>query len=678
LTLPDPCIRVAPPRPGAGRLSGRSTMGRGHDRRHAVPAAALAPPFLERRAGLLAAALLALLFLQGLVFITESSQTSDEGAHLAAGYSYLTRGDFRLNPEHPPLIKELAALPLLALGLDFPGGALWDQSEEWNIGRIFVHENRVPDDTILLLGRLPILLLSLVLGWAIYRWGLRLFGAPGALLALALWVLDPNVVAHSGLVTTDLGITLFIFLSVAAFWSWIDRPSPLRLVLFGLAVGGAFASKYTAVWLPVILGTVAVTLVAAGIPTPDRIMARAAGGAGATRGGAGRDGGPVRRLAVLAGAGLVATAIAFVVVALTYRVTGLGWWLTGLSRTLHHSAIGHRAYLLGMVSETGWWYYFPVAWMVKTPPGIIVLVFASIAALALGRRLRRRDEIVLYVPVIVVLGIVALWKVNIGLRHLMPIYPFLYLGAARLLSPPRRNEGDATAAVASATPVTTPAGPAPRQAAGGRIAGRLATLGVGVALASAAWSAASIAPYHLAYFNMFAGGPENGDRFLLDSNLDWGQAGKALRRYMESENVTMIYCAYTGNSDPWYDGVRYQYVPGSGNLRNAKERPARMPDNAPRELFAINAMVLHSLHFSDQHLYDWLLARRPVAMPGYAYHVFDITGDAESHSYLAVLCLNFGLLDLAEFEAHRTLRYDPQNALAKAVLVKLAEPAPGG
>jgi len=657
-------------------------MGRGRDGRRTAPAtapavaAAAAPagtpavPFLERRAGLLAAALLALLFVQGLVFITESSQTSDEGAHLAAGYSYLTAGDFRLNPEHPPLIKELAALPLLALGLDFPGGALWDQAEEWNIGRIFVHENRVRNDTILLLGRLPILLLSLVLGWAIYRWARRLFGAPGALLALSLWVLDPNVVAHSGLVTTDLGITLFIFLSVAAFWSWIDRPSPPRLVLFGLAVGCAFATKYTAVWLPVILGAVAVALVAAGVPTPERILARAAGGAATARRATEGSAGWGRRLVVLAGAGLAAAAIACVVLALSYRVTGLGWWLTGLSRTLHHSAIGHRAYLLGMVSETGWWYYFPVAWVVKTPPGIILLVVASLAALALGPRLRRRDEIVLYVPVIVVLAIAALWKVNIGLRHLMPIYPFLYLGAARLLSPPRRDHGGATTGATAA--------PAPPPGRFGRIAGRLATAGVGLALASAAWSALTIAPYHLAYFNVFAGGPENGHRFLLDSNLDWGQAGKALRRYMESENLPMIYCAYTGNSDPWYDGVRYQYAPGSGNLRNAKERPARMPDNAPRELFAVNAMVLHSLHFSDPHLYDWLLARRPVAMPGYAYHVFDITGDAESHSYIAVLYLNFGRLDLAEFEAHRTLRYDPQNALARAVLDKLAEPAPGG
>src|SRR2546426_114335 len=117
---------------------------------------------------------------QGLIFIGESSQTSDEAAHIAAGYSYLKTADFRLNPEHPPLIKEWAALPLLFFDLQFPWGPLWNQAEEWNIGRIFVHENRVPNDTILLFGRLPILLLSLVLGWFLFRWGRTLFGARGA------------------------------------------------------------------------------------------------------------------------------------------------------------------------------------------------------------------------------------------------------------------------------------------------------------------------------------------------------------------------------------------------------------------------------------------------------------------------------------------------------------------
>jgi len=216
-------------------------------------AAAGADPW-EARAVPVALALLAALLLQGLIFIGESAQTSDEAAHIAAGYSYLTTADFRLNPEHPPLIKEWAALPLLLLDLQFPRGPLWDQAEEWNIGRIFVHENRVSNDTILLLGRVQVLLLSLVLGWFLFRCGRRLFGARGALLALALYVLDPNVVAHSSLITTDLGITLFMFLAVYALWAWSEQSSPGSFLACGLTVGGAFASKYTSFWLlPILL-----------------------------------------------------------------------------------------------------------------------------------------------------------------------------------------------------------------------------------------------------------------------------------------------------------------------------------------------------------------------------------------------------------------------------------------
>ena len=598
--------------------------------------------FLERRAGPLAAALLALLALQGILFIAESSQTSDEAAHLAAGYSYLTRGDFRLNPEHPPLIKELAALPLLPLHLEFPDGPLWQMAEEWNIGRIFVHENRLPNDTILFLGRLPILVLSILLGWVMFRVGRRLFGAAGGLLALALWVLDPNVVAHSGLVTTDLGITLFIFLAALALDAWIARPTRRGLLLLGLATGGAFASKYTALWLPPILAGVAVTALRRDPPAALWNRPR------------------WRRLLLLAGAAAPVVGIAFLVVALSYGFTGLPEYLEGLDRTLHHSATGHRAWLLGEISDTGWWYYFPLAFFWKTPPGTLLVLAAAVAAAVLGARRAARDEILLLVPIGITLLFVCAWKVNIGLRHLLPIYPFLFLAAGRLLMP-------------------RPAAGRPARAP------RWAVVTAGLGLAWNGVEAARITPDHLAYFNSFAGGPAGGHEYLLDSNGDWGQASKALKRYLDAEGVPMIYCAYTGNSDPWYYGVRYQYVPGSGNLRNAKERPARVPMNVPRELFAINAMVLHSLHFSDHHLYDWLLARRPIARPGYAWFVYDITRDADAHSYLGALCLSFGLLDLAEDQANRALTYAPGHPLAQAVLEKARErranpeaaPAPG-
>ncbi|HXH28898.1 MAG TPA: glycosyltransferase family 39 protein, partial [Candidatus Polarisedimenticolia bacterium] len=372
--------------------------------------------------------LLSALVLQGLAFIGESSQTSDEAAHLAAGYSYLTTGDFRLNPEHPPLLKELAALPLLPLRPDFPWGPLWDQAEEWNLGRLFVHENRFRNDTMLLLGRLPMLGLSLLLGWALYRWGRRLFGERGALLALALYVFDPNVVAHSCLVTTDLGVTLFMFLTVYALWAWSEAPTPGRLTLVGLAAGGAFASKFTALWLLPILACLALALLLTRAPIPRRPWSSASPIA---------EGGRLapRRVLGLTTALALVGVLAFLVVAATYAFVGLPAFWVGLQRGLQHSSVGHTAYLMGHISETGWWYYFLFAYLIKTPIGTLILVGLSIVALAAGRRRPLRDELFLWLPILITVAITCLWKVNIGLRHLLPIYPFLYISTGRLLVP---------------------------------------------------------------------------------------------------------------------------------------------------------------------------------------------------------------------------------------------------
>ena len=593
-----------------------------------------------------------MLFVQGLIFIGESSQTSDEAAHLAAGYSYLKAADFRLNQEHPPLVKEWAALPLLLLDLQFPWGPLWEMGEEWNIGRIFVHENRLSNDTILLCGRVQVLILSLVLGWFVFRWARTLFGARGALLALALYVLDPNVVAHSSLVTTDLGVTLFMFLAVYALWAWSEHPSPGRALACGLMVGGAFASKFTSFWLLPVLLLLLVVLLLLRAPVPlfpwsgrravheTRLGRRVAG-----------------LLLLALGVGLVT----FVVVALTYAGVGLDAYRVGLARGLMHSGVGHKSFLMGQYSEDGWWYYFLLAYAIKTPIGTLLVLAGALAALLLGHRTRLKDELFLGIPIALFILITCLWKVNIGLRHLLPIYPFLYIAAGRLLMR---------------------SGPAP--AAPRRWPAWTAAAALGVCLAWNGAEAAGITPYQLAYFNEFVGGPGRGHLYLLDSNLDWGQSSKALRRYMESEHLSLIYCAYSGNADPWYYGVHYQYAPGSGNLDNAKVRPVRVPDGLPREILAVSAMVLHSVQFSDTEVWAPLRRLKPIAMPGYSFLVYDITRNAGAHAYIASLYLSFGLEDLADYEAHRTLRLDPKSEVALAILDKLKEKAteapgpPGG
>ncbi len=602
-----------------------------------------------------ALALLALLLLQGLLFIGEASQTSDEAVHIAAGYSYLRFGDFRLNPEHPPLIKELAALPLLLLDLRFPRDRLLDQPDQLEIGRTFVHGNRVPNDTILRAGRLPILILSLGLGWVLFRWSRDLFGARGALLSLSLFALDPNVVAHSSLVTTDLGVTLFTFLSIRALWRWSRAPSPGRLASAGLWTGAAFASKFTALWIVPMLGVLAFVLLDSGAPLPDRPWSSRSPLSTGT-GAAGR------RVAGIAMAGMLLAAIACLVVSASYAGHGLPAFMEGLRIGLGHAETGHPAYLMGSRSTHGWWYYFLVAYLLKTPIGTLVLLALALLAFALGSRRGFIDESFVWIPIAATVAITCLVSVDIGLRHFLPAYPFLYLSAGRI----------------GATPETLGTGGRPWHRRTFPGAARAVALLVAACLAWDLREAAFIAPYDLAYFNQIAGGPARGHLYLVDSNLDWGQASKALRRYQESAQLPVIYCAYSGNSDPWYYGVRYQYVPGAWNLESDIDRPDRVPEGMKRELLAVGATVLHDVHSPQRPLFAWLLRRDPVATPGYSYLVYDITGSAESHARLAFVYLEAELFDGAEREARRALRLDPSQPLALRVLQQARAAAAGG
>ena len=593
-----------------------------------------------------ALALLAILLVQGLAFISDASQTSDEAAQLLAGYSYLTTATFRMHREEPPLMKEIAALPLLALDLRVPPIADPDRPAAYKIGRIFVHENRLPNDTILFLARLPILLLSLLLGWGLFHWARRLFGPRAALCSLALYALDPNVVAHSGLVTTDLGVTLFMFFTVHALWRWSERPAPRTLLLAGLMAGGAFASKFTAFWLLPILAALGAVLLATPTALPRRPWSARSAPAPGT--------GPApRRLLSLALAALVMAGVAFVVVLITYAGRGLPAFAAGLDRGLRHSAAGHTGYLMGRLSETGWWYYFLLAYAIKTPIGTLLIVAAAVVGALRGRRRSLKDEAFLWLPVLITLAITCLWKVNIGLRHLLPIYPFLYLAAGRV-----------------AAPAGGPPGPAGR-------AGRLAN---GALIACLGWNlfeAVSIAPYDLAYFNELVGGPRNGHLWLLDSSLDWGQSSKPLRRFMTRENLEVLYCSFSGNSDPAYYGVRYQYVPGIGNLERAGIRPDLVPEGSARDFLAVGAMALHFVRLGEGTLYDWLKDRPVIAMPGYSYLVYDLTGDADGHARLAALYMSSNLPLHAVHEARRALGLDPSNVLARAVLSAATREPPG-
>jgi len=187
-----------------------------------------------------------------------TSAVYDETAHLPAGYTYLTLGDFRMNPEHPPLAKELAALPLLLMDvrMQLQAGA-WRLCREWDFGHRFLYEWN-DADRLLLWGRLPIVALGGALAAAVLLWARRRCGPVAGTVAFFLCVLSPDVLAHGQVVTTDLAVTLFLFLTVVAFQAVTERATPARVLFAGLSAGAAFASKFSGLPYPDLLAALAV------------------------------------------------------------------------------------------------------------------------------------------------------------------------------------------------------------------------------------------------------------------------------------------------------------------------------------------------------------------------------------------------------------------------------------
>lgn len=192
-----------------------------------------------------AAALLAWLCAAEIFAAWRESNIADEPLELAAGYSYLKTGDFRLNPEHPPLAKMLAALPLLlfhpVLPVDHP---FWTSADEGGFGILFFGRNEDRLDGMLFAARLVSIFLTVCLGLAMALWARKMFGYGAALLALALYCFDPAIIAHGHYVKNDVPVTLFCFVACIAWCAFLNRPGVAPLALAGVTVGIAIATKF--------------------------------------------------------------------------------------------------------------------------------------------------------------------------------------------------------------------------------------------------------------------------------------------------------------------------------------------------------------------------------------------------------------------------------------------------
>jgi len=577
----------------------------------------------NRTANIIAVFLLIFVFLIAFLSVKNDSLTMDEVAHLPAGYGYLTQKDMRLNPEHPPLIKDLGALPLLFIkNIKFPSEIpAWksDINGQWNFGRYFLYNTGNPADKMILWGRMPMILILILLGFFIFKWAKELFGNKAGLLALFLFSFSPTLLAHGRLVTTDVGAAAGVTVATYYFLKSLKSPVKKNIIIAGIVFGIAQLLKFSAVLLVPFFGIIGLVWWLKKSGTFLQTIRT----------------------------GFLVFLIGFLLIWPVYQFHTWNYpkdrqvsdtefylkdtpefikkpiifasdkpilrpyalYLTGVSMVFQRVAGGNTTYFLGEVSNIGWRSYFPIVYLIKEPLAfhILTLIALLYAAWFILRRFSKGGRIEtiknwlrLHFPEFSMLVFVGIyWAVsiqgnlNIGIRHLLPVFPFTILlvsgAVSNLLKEPFL---------------------------------KLKCFLLAFLISWQAVSVISVFPHFLAYFNESVGGPESGYKYVVDSNLDWGQDLKGLKNWVEKNGIDTIYLDYFGGGDPqYYLGTKFSPWWGS---RNPKELPKG-------SYLAVSASFLQGGQGkkipglqAPEGYYLWLNEYSPVAKIGYSIFIYKI------------------------------------------------------
>jgi hypothetical protein len=473
-------------------------------------------------------------------------------------------------------------------------------------------------DRLLNAARFMIVLCGVGLGILIFAWTYEWLGLLPAACATAFYTISPTVLANTSLVTTDAGIACFIFGTVYFLWRTTRRYSAANLAGLIAFFMLAIVTKFSAV----ILGPLIVVLLV--------IAARA--GTCITP----------RRIAVLVPA-LAASAVLAIwaVYGFRYAPSESADWVLSLETAAPARAVPALAgltgwidrhhllpnvftegflmfaqsmrptdavsfFLAGAYSASGWWYYFPLAFVIKTPVGFLCLIVIGIVVCVRRRReLGGLTESFLFVPIAIYLAAAMSNPFQVGIRHMLPVYPFLLLITAAgvwTLIQTRSGRLFLTA------PVT-----------------------VWVVML------AGVYPHTLTFFNLLVGGPRHGSEYLADSNIDWGQGLKPLKSWMTRQGVDRVHLAYFGSADPKYYGIDYVGLPAATPGFRLPDAPDRWARPRLPGYVAISATVLTGVYLDPQWrlFYSGLRRRAPTEVIGNSIFVYwlDRWPDADYSAY---------------------------------------------
>lgn len=528
----------------------------------------------------------------GFSFINVSAPTYDEPVHLSSGYSYLLDKKYRMNiMDHPPFSEMISAVPLL---IEKPNAFLnhfyYIYRMPYHYGDLFLYHNRIDAEKMLNLSRKWTLCIwTLLFGFFIFVFARKIHSIEAGFFSVIIFCLTPAFISNNSLITTDSAPAIFY---LAAFFSGflfsqvtvVQKPvkkgkfmlmekNPLHLkwaFLSGIATGLAMASKFSMFILPPLI---MILWIFYNIYNPKMTF---------------------KRLLWLC---IVFLLSIFLVLLLVYKFD-IGLYFDGLQATIKRLDKGRSSFIMGQYSIKGVWWYFPFAFLVKNPEFVIFLFACGIIFCA---RYFKKEYVWLIFPFVFYFAISLFSKVQIGFRHLMPVMPFAVIFAGIGLAEILKK--------------------------------RILIITVSLLFLIFLKTLIQTHPYYLSYFNEFAGGPDNGYKLLVDSNLDWGQDVKTLSKYLKENGNPPIIFSYFGVARPEYYGIKYVVV--KGGLANIElEGTNEDICDMDRILFAVSATNLQGTYHPDKKTFDWLKKETPVFIAGNSIFLYDLTGNKEGREKL--------------------------------------------
>jgi hypothetical protein len=590
------------------------------------------------------------------------SQTFDEACHIFAGYRSWEQADFGINPEHPPLVKLVAALPLLGRPLQVPPLPVgYFRGVEYFGGRDFLYSNDAK--AVLMRARLASSLFTIGLAIAVFLSAFYVWGTGPALLALAFLVFEPNLLAHGALVTTDMGVTFGLFLTVAVYSAYLKHPTLWRLLFAGVATGIALSTKHNGILVLPILALLALTEWWLNHRQLDNATPEIGDGAASAL--------PMKSVRDLVSSLAAIFAIGLVLLWACYGfryaarpaglqidpplsavlsggsgiglrlISGAASWkllpeayLYGLADVFSLSGTT-PTFLFGKFYPQAQWFYFPSVLIIKATLGFLLLLVLVPLAKTIFRKDRLRDSLFLLIPASLYFLVAMASGVNFGVRHILPMFPFLIvLAAAGAWSLAQQTRAYAA------------------------LAAFLILFHI--------ISSVRAFPNYIPYSNEIWGGPAQTYRVLSDSNVDLSQGLEAMRQYLDRNKLGDCWFAYSGSVfiDPSYYGISCKPLPTS--LERSTQTPMPViPAQIDGPIFLSVNEISGPLWVSeDVNPYIGFRRKQPSAVIAGSILVFDGKNDlsaaaALTHDSASARLLAGGELDQALAEAESAVILAP-------------------